>query len=589
MATQVLYRKWRPQTFQEVVGQRHIVQTLRNALAADDVAHAYLFAGPRGTGKTTTARLLAKGVSCLGQDGEKPCNQCAICKAMNNGRLLDLIEIDAASNRGIDEIRDLRAKVNFSPSQARYKVYILDEAHMLTNEAFNALLKTLEEPPGHVIFVLVTTEPHKLPTTITSRCQRFDFHRLSLSDIIGELERIAELEGVIPPNISEEATQRAALELVARSATGSMRDAISLMDQVMTAGGRKIALEQVQEVLGTARIGATADLVSSLIQKDIGSGLRLISQVIDQGADVRQFTAQVVEYLHGLMLLKVGGLEPSVPVEWVTTMRGQAAEFSARQILEMLRLFNRVGRETGGRTQAQLPLELALVEAILNVREGQEQVTSPTPSPRLPAEEAQNGAITASKTKPETEVVAEVKDPSPAPSLTPGEIGLGQVQAVWPQILRQVRSRSVAAEALLKACEPVGMEEDRIVLGFRYPFHRDKVEEQANRTLIEEAVNSVIGEAHPIRCVLGSEYQAGPLSAASKRPPVSKDQDKFNPDDEPAAPGEPFSEDEVGLIQADKTEAQGQTSVDDKLAAVADDPVVQAMVDQYGARVVDVQ
>lgn len=539
MAAQVLYRKWRPQTFEQVVGQKHVVQTLRNALRSDEVAHAYLFAGPRGTGKTTVARLLAKAVNCLGQDEEKPCNQCPICQAINNGQLLDLIEIDAASNRGIDEIRDLRTKVNFAPSQARYKVYILDEAHMLTNEAFNALLKTLEEPPSHAIFILVTTEPHKLPATIISRCQRFDFHRLSPPEIIGELERISELEGV--------RVQPRALELIARSATGSLRDAISLLDQVITAGGQEVTLEQVQEALGMARMGAAAELVSSLIEGDVSLGLRLINQVIDEGADPRQFAAQVVEYLHGLMLLKVGGLEPPISAELMTRMQEQAARLSTPQLLQMLRLFNRAGQEMRRGTQLQLPLEMALVEAALNAQELQ-----------TPAQPAAGSAKVRARAvrKAGSEEVTEVQSPSPASSqateeVTKRDIGLAQVRAAWPQILQRVRSRSVAAAALLKACEPVDMEEGRIVLRFRYSFHRDKVEEQANKSLVEEVVSSVLGEFYPIHCVLGGPSPTDAPPSASGEEPRPEDQDK--------------------------------------LAAVANDPVVQAMMDRYGARVVDVQ
>jgi len=564
MAAQVLYRKWRPQAFEQVVGQRHIVQTLRNALAADDVAHAYLFAGPRGTGKTTTARLLAKAVNCQGQDSEKPCNQCAICQAVNDGRLLDLIEIDAASNRGIDEIRDLRTKVSFSPTQTRYKVYILDEAHMLTNEAFNALLKTLEEPPSHVIFVLVTTEPHKLPATITSRCQRFDFHRLSLPDIIGELERIAELETVSASSASEEVDQRKALELIARSATGSLRDAISLLDQVITAGGRKITLERVQEALGIARMGAAAELVSYLIDGNVGPGLRLINQVIDEGADPRQFTAQVVEYLHGLMLLKVGNLEPSVPAELIAQMREQADELPTRQVLRALHLFNQAEQEMRRGSPLQLPLELALVETVLNAGEKQAEAEFPSP-PQPVTETAPSGAKAIRESRPEA--AAEVSGSPTAFAPAHGEVGLAQVQTAWPQILRGVRSRSVSAEALLKACEPVGTEEGRIVLGFRYPFHRDKVEEQATRALVEEVVSSVLGGVHSIRCILGSAAPTSTAPSASKEEPDSRDQSS------PPAP---------------RTQVEG-AGASDRLAVVANDPVVQAMVNQYGAQVVDVQ
>src|SRR5512139_2656104 len=224
MAAQALYLKYRPQTFEEVAGQEPITRTLRNALRQGRIRHAYLFTGPRGTGKTTTARLLAKAVNCLSPEEERPCNVCTVCKAINEGRLLDLIEIDAASNRGIDEIRDIREKVGFRPSEGRYKVYVLDEAHMLTEPAFNALLKTLEEPPPHVIFTLVTTDPHKIPATITSRCQRFDFRRIPLQAIVDQLAHIAAQEGVT--------VEPAALELIARQGTGAMRDAISLLDQL---------------------------------------------------------------------------------------------------------------------------------------------------------------------------------------------------------------------------------------------------------------------------------------------------------------------------------------------------------------------
>ena len=573
MAAQVLYRKWRPQTFEQVVGQKHVIQTLRNAVAADEVAHAYLFAGPRGTGKTTTARLLAKAVNCLGTDREKPCNQCAICQAINNEQLLDLIEIDAASNRGIDEIRDLRSKVNFLPSQARYKVYILDEAHMLTDPASKALLKTLEEPPSHVIFILVTTEPHKLPATITSRCQRFDFHRLSLPDIIGELKRIVELEGASPSGGSGEDTQAEALELIARSATGSLRDAISLLDMVMTAGGHKVTLEQVQEALGVARMGAVADLVSSLIEGNVGSGLRVINQVIDEGADPRQFAAQVVEHLRRLMLLQVGGLVPPVSSELIDRMQKQAAHLSTRQVLQALRIFNQAGQEMRRTTQPRLPLEMALVEVILNA--GEEQTGTAYLSPAQPvAKRIPTTAKAIQETKAKTPQVEGTPSAPPEPPPAEEETGLAQVKAAWPRILQTVHSRSVRAEALLNACQPTGMEEASIILSFRYPFHRDKAEEEANRALIEEAVSSVLGGAHPIRCVLGTTQPAitPPSHSKEKRQPQGQ-----------AGPAE--------VVQEERAPAKSgeEVSPEEKLTAATDDPVVQAMMERYGARVVDVQ
>ncbi|MEJ2562808.1 MAG: DNA polymerase III subunit gamma/tau, partial [Anaerolineales bacterium] len=254
---QALYRVWRPQTWDEVVGQDHVIQTLRNAVKGERVAHAYLFAGPRGTGKTTTARLLAKAVNCLSESpAERPCNQCSNCEAINEGRFLDLIEIDAASNTSVDDVRDLREKINFSPNEGRFKVYIIDEVHMLSTAAFNALLKTLEEPPAHAIFILATTEVHKIPATVLSRCQRHEFRRLPVKTIVDFLkQKIA--EGKM--QVDDEA-----IETIARQATGSLRDAISLLDQ-LTSTGERVTLEMAQSVLGTVASEAVRLVAQAIV------------------------------------------------------------------------------------------------------------------------------------------------------------------------------------------------------------------------------------------------------------------------------------------------------------------------------------
>src|SRR5512136_2243520 len=283
--SQALYRKWRPQTFDAVVGQEHITTSLRNAIVAGRISHAYLFTGPRGTGKTTTARLLAKAVNCLEPDpAHRPCNRCTICQAIVEGRLLDLVELDAASNRGIDEIRDLRDKIHYSPGEGKYKVYIIDEVHMLTEPAFNALLKTLEEPPPHAIFVLATTDPHKVPATIVSRCQRYDFRRLTLAEITQRLNEIVADEGLT--------AAPEALTLIARQATGAMRDAESLLDQ-LAAGGEEITVARAQAALGAGALRWVSDVVSALCEANAAPGLDAINQAMDSGADARQFARQI--------------------------------------------------------------------------------------------------------------------------------------------------------------------------------------------------------------------------------------------------------------------------------------------------------
>ncbi|GAI13909.1 unnamed protein product, partial [marine sediment metagenome] len=275
MACQVFYRKWRPQTLAEVVGQEPVTQTLRNALNSGRVSHAYLFYGPRGTGKTSTGRILAKAVNCLTNGKGEPCNACPMCQAVTEGRALDVIEIDAASNRGIDEIRELRERVNYAPNQARYKVYIIDEVHMLTKEASNALLKTLEEPPPHVIFVLATTEVHKVLPTILSRCQRFDFRRISQADVVSKLTHICNEEGI---HVEPEG-----LRLMAKSATGSLRDAENLLQQLTTYYGSEVELHQIQAILGVTGDWRVKELVKHIINNDVSAGMTTINSVNSDG------------------------------------------------------------------------------------------------------------------------------------------------------------------------------------------------------------------------------------------------------------------------------------------------------------------
>ncbi|HMT21002.1 MAG TPA: DNA polymerase III subunit gamma/tau, partial [Promineifilum sp.] len=356
--SQALYRKWRPARFNQVTGQEHVTHTLQAAVVSGRVGHAYLFCGPRGTGKTTMARLLAKAVNCAAEDpAQRPDDSCPICAAINEARFLDLIEIDAASNTGVDDIRSLRDKVNFAPSQGRYKVYIIDEVHMLSTAAFNALLKTLEEPPAHTIFILATTEEHKVPLTIKSRCQQFNFRLLTTPEIIARLNWMTAQEAL--------AIEPAAVELIARQGAGSLRDAESLLDQLVVSPDDRITLERAQLVLGTAPDAAVVAVTDAWLAGESARGLAVIHDALGSGADPRQFCRQMVAHLRQLLLLHAGGeLEVEGPVERKAEMLAQANRAPRRALIDAVRRFHEAALQPAGSWQPQLPLELAFIELV---------------------------------------------------------------------------------------------------------------------------------------------------------------------------------------------------------------------------------
>ncbi len=358
MTSQALYRRYRSQTFDELIGQEHIVQTLRNALAEGRIAHAYLFTGPRGVGKTTVARLLAKAVNCTAEQNRRPCGECASCRAIAEGRAVDVIEMDAASHTSVEDAREIIERVQFRPTSSAYKVYIIDEVHMISTAAFNALLKTLEEPPGHALFVLATTEVHKVPATILSRCQRFTFNRHAVSAITAHLRAIAAEEQV--------ALEAGTPEAIARAATGSMRDALSILDQLVAYGGGTISLEQVRNLLGATESQEVAALVDALIAGDLSGALHIVAAVAEQGADLRQFARDLVERLRALMLLKAGG-DPDlldVTEDDMAALELQAAAGDLGSLLAWVKLFSGLDYQLRISPYGQLPLELAIVEAI---------------------------------------------------------------------------------------------------------------------------------------------------------------------------------------------------------------------------------
>jgi len=501
--TQALYRKYRPQTWDEVIGQNHVTITLQNAVKNEKVAHAYLFAGPRGTGKTTTARLLAKAVNCKSEDpADKPCNKCDICTAINNGQFLDLIEIDAASNTSVDDVRDLRDKINFSPNQGRFKVYIIDEVHMLSTAAFNALLKTLEEPPGHAIFILATTEIHKIPATVLSRCQRHEFRRIPVVDIVKELELIAEKENI---EIDSDA-----LTLIARQSTGSMRDAISLLDQ-LASNDKKITLALTQEILGTATNQAVLDLINALIQKESAKGLESIYITLDSGTDAVQFSRQIVDYLRDLLLIKMGSIsEVDTTPELLKQMKEHAQIFNIPQLLAIVQVFNRAATHARNTWQPSLPLELAFIEA-LNILDN----PLPTSQPAAGATQAQpQQTTTPQKTAPTSRPTPQKKQTPKAsyPDLNPEDKQATQkINQGWKTVLKQVRINDPKIHALLLSTTSQYMKGNELVLCFSSDVVKNMLDKEGNIAIVKAVAEKVYQRNLNIKCIVDtSKHNAVP-------------------------------------------------------------------------------
>ncbi|MCL6431993.1 MAG: DNA polymerase III subunit gamma/tau, partial [Anaerolineae bacterium] len=499
--------------FDEVLAQEHVTRTLQNALRAGRIGHAYLFCGPRGTGKTSTARILAKAVNCLAEPTARPCNCCARCEAINAGRDLDLIEIDAASNRGIDEIRDLRDKVAFSPNEGRYKVYVIDEVHMLTNEAFNALLKTLEEPPPHVIFVLATTEPQRIPPTILSRCQRFDFRRIPLADLRRKLEHICQTEQI--------AIEPAAIEAIARRAGGSFRDAESLLDQLVAAGEGEISLQRVQELLGGVSLAAVADLVDAWLDADLAAGLREINRLVDAGADARQLQLELVEYLRGLLLLQAGGDDrlANITAEAAGRMREQLARLTLPRLVDALRIFSQSEGAARGEVRSQMPLELAFVQAVLaaNPQEEARQLAIPALKPETAAPAGTRRAPTPEGGRPAAALGASRRAESPARAAAPepavaapaasapepgAEVTLARLTRQWPEILQRLRGTSKVLEALMRSGRPCELAGGKVVFEMEAAFHQERVMEEKNRRILEQVLQEFVGVPCQVECIV---------------------------------------------------------------------------------------
>jgi DNA polymerase-3 subunit gamma/tau len=492
-----LYRRYRPQTFSAIVGQEHVTRTLKNAIGSGQVAHAYLLAGSRGIGKTTIARLIAKAVNCTtAKDGE-PCDRCENCTAIRDGTFLDLIEIDAASNRGIDEMRDLRDKVRFAPSQGQYKVYVIDEAHQLTSEAFNALLKTLEEPPPHVIFVLATTESGKIPATIVSRTQRFDLRRIPYKGVVAQLAKICEQEGL--------KVEPAALEAIARHAQGSLRDAESVLDMVAAFSDGGIKLADVDELLGVSEWEETSALFDALAANDGAAGVRLVGKLVDEGRDLRLFVRRAIDHTRALVLANASGKPPETASEGVAAkIAEQAPKFPLPRLAAIAKRLIETEQHLKTSEGTPLPLELAILDLVT-----QPGVTGPATQPpprRDTAPAARSSATTPADRGTPTRAQARtperpgVIDLAARRAQTPA-LTLADVQKAWAEMVARVKEQSMGKASQLAKAEPVTVEGSTVVIGFDNDFARAYWQDRY-RVELEQGLSERLSLTVRVRCVV---------------------------------------------------------------------------------------
>ncbi len=541
MAYVSLYRKWRPQTFMDVVGQTHVIRTLENSLNNQRVSHAYLFAGPRGTGKTTVARLFAKGLNCSDGPSASFCGECNECISISQGNSLNVIEIDGASNRGIEEIRELREQVRYAPADGRYKIYIIDEVHMLTPEAFNALLKTLEEPPAHVVFVIATTDPQKIPATILSRCQRYDFKRFSIEQICERLRKVLTPEGI--------QAEGSALEIVAEHAQGGMRDALGILDQCLAYSDR-INPDTVSEVLGVATHETINQFVQLLDKKDTTSLFQVIQELYVAGKDLPQFVRDLLQHLRRCMLD-------------ASNLSKAGISWDKGRLLEVIQAFTHCEREMRYSTDVNIPMELTILH-LIDIPSELESLQTQIADLQAQLTSLETSGITYNSSNGSTpEKSTADNEKRPQVSLTKGDNQekLKQISENWGEFLQTLRNeRLVQPEAFLREGFPLKLSNNVLIIGFpkERGFHRASIEQEKHKEPAERLMAKFFGSQLSIECVTAeadqyketSDLGSSQKESAKRSGSNSEDTSKKPAKEEVKASKSPAEEKQVDLDES---------------------------------------